>query len=492
MLFNSVHFLFFLPVVAVLYYVIPHRYRMWWLLITSYYFYMSWNPVYVLLIVASTITTYLAGIFIENIRKRGYLPIYKKYVIAGSITVNLGILFFYKYFNFLNDTVRNVLSGYGITYEVSNLDFLLPVGISFYTFQVIGYIIDVYRGTVNAERSLVKYALFVAFFPPLIAGPIERASNLLPQLAHNRSFNYEAMREGLLMFLWGLFQKVMIADRLAIVVNTVYNDVEQYKGFQLIIATVLFSFQILCDFSAYSDMAIGASKILGIDLMKNFERPYFAKSVREFWRRWHISLSTWFKDYLYFPLGGSKNGRWKTYRNIMIVFIVSGVWHGANWTFLIWGILHGVFQIAGIIFQPYSEKLSGLTGLQKDALSHKLVNVCITFCLVSFAWIFFRANSVADAFYIVSNIFVFNPETLLIPNLVQLGMEESELWLICSLVILLLIVHMLQRNGRAKEELQNLWLPIRWSVYLAAIVLILIYGIYGSQYEAAQFIYFQF
>lgn len=496
MLFNSVHFLFFFPIVVLFYYLIPQRFRWIWLLIASYYFYMSWNPTYAVLIFTSTVVTYLCSILIEKFSKQisdeDSKKKREKWVVAGSLAINLGILFFYKYFNFINESLKYTFSELGITYEVSNLDILLPVGISFYTFQALGYTIDVYRGNIKAERNLGKYALFVSFFPQLVAGPIERSTNLLPQFYNKQSLKYENVKSGLLLILWGIFQKLMIADRLAIVVNTVYNDVDRYEGFHLIIATIFFSFQILCDFSAYSDIAIGASKVLGFDLMKNFDRPYFSKSIREFWRRWHISLSTWFKDYLYFPLGGSRGGKLQTYRNILIVFVVSGLWHGANWTFLVWGLLHGVFQVISLMSEPYLNKVSDKVGLQKESFSLKLLNVFSTFLLVSFAWIFFRANSINDAFYVVNNLFVFNPEVLFTDALYNLGMDAAELRLSVYTILLVLLVHYLQRNRRLREEVQHLWLPIRWSLYTAAIVAILIFGIYGSAYDASQFLYFQF
>lgn len=350
---------------------------------------------------------------------------------------------------------------------------------------------DVYRGKSPVEYNFARYALFVAFFPKLVAGPIERATHLLPQFESSQKFNYENLRSGLMLILWGLFQKIMIADRLAILVNTVFNDVERYRGFQFVVAVVFFSFQILCDFSAYSDIAIGASKILGFDLLKNFERPYFSKSIKEFWRRWHMSLSSWLKDYLYFPLGGSKEGTWKTYRNIMIVFVVSGLWHGANWTFLVWGALHGVYQILSMVLSKANNDFVERVKL-KDTFSLKLMNVMVTFSLVAFAWIFFRANTFSDARYILDHIFIFNPKVIFTDELYKLGLDANEFRLSVLLISLLLGVQYVQRSTGIRNEISKWWLPMRWAVYIGAILTILIYGIYGNTYDASQFIYFQF
>jgi len=327
MLFNSFNFFYFFPVVVILYFVLPNRIRWFWLLITSYFFYMCWNPKYALLILTSTIITYITAIYIQ---KEGDDKNKKLYV-AISFISNLAILVGFKYFNFINENVAILFNEFGLNWQISNLNILLPVGISFYTFQALSYTMDVYRGDIKATRNFGKYALFVSFFPQLVAGPIEKSANLLPQFDKIVKFNYERIKDGMVMVMWGLFKKLVIADRLAILVNTVYNSPKEYAGFELIIATCFFAVQILCDFSAYTDIAIGAAKILGFDLMKNFDRPYFSKSIPEFWRRWHISLGAWFKDYLYFPLGGSRVSKLLKYRNVMIVFLVSGLWHGASW-----------------------------------------------------------------------------------------------------------------------------------------------------------------
>ena len=288
--------------------------------------------------------------------------------------------------------------------RVPNFDVLLPVGISFYTFQALSYTMDVYRGDIKAQKHLGKYALFVSFFPQLVAGPIERSAHLLPQFDEEFKFDYTRVKDGLLLMLWGLFKKIVIADRLAIVVNTVYNNPKNFNGFSLVVATIFFAFQIYCDFSSYSDIAIGSAKVMGYDLMKNFNRPYFSKSISEFWRRWHISLGTWFKDYLYFPLGGSRVTKWKKYRNIMIVFLTSGLWHGASGNFVIWGAIHGIYQLIESELKPVGDFIAAKFKINKNTFGHKSFKAITTFILVDFAWIFFRANNVNDAKYIITSI----------------------------------------------------------------------------------------
>lgn len=341
MLFNSYSFLIFFPIVILIYWIIPLRFRYIWLLAASYYFYMCWNAKYALLLLACTVITYLSGIFIYKIKNSGKAEarriIYMKLCVAFSFIINLGVLAWFKYFDFFVENLQKVFAHIGITLSSPTFDIILPVGISFYTFQALSYTMDVYRGEIYAEKNFLKYALFVSFFPQLVAGPIERSKNLLKQVAVPHRFDYEKCREGFLLMMWGFFMKLVIADRAAIVVNTVYNNYEQYPGLYLVIATILFAFQIYCDFGGYSTIAMGAAKMLGFELMENFNCPYFSKSVSEFWRRWHISLSSWFKDYLYIPLGGNRKGKIRKYINLMIVFLTSGLWHGAQWSYVTWG-----------------------------------------------------------------------------------------------------------------------------------------------------------
>lgn len=494
MLFNSLEFLIYFPTVVLLYFLLPYRLRWIWLLTASYFFYMNWNPKYAVLMGISTLITYFSGLLIEksnqekNKEKREKE---KKIWVILSFSANLLILFFFKYFNFLTENIVYIFSKLNIEIEVSRFNILLPVGISFYTFQALSYTMDVYRGDIKAQRNLGKYALFVSFFPQLVAGPIERSTNLLNQIEQNNDFDYNRIKNGLLLMLWGFFKKIVIADRLAIVVNTVYNNPTNYQGIVLIIATIFFAFQIYCDFSSYSDIAIGAANVMGYDLMKNFNKPYFSKSIAEFWRRWHISLGTWFRDYLYFPLGGSKVNKVKKYRNILIVFLISGLWHGASWNFIIWGALHGVYQLIGNELKPLRNFIVKKLKIKRESLLHKSYKIIITFILVDFAWIFFRANTLGDAVYIIKNIFIFNPSVLFNGMLFNLGLDKEDLVIGIICIIILNIIKLYQRNNSIRNNISKMKLKIRWSLYYLAIFLIVILGYYGDS-STSQFIYFQF
>lgn len=339
MLFNSLSFLLFFPIVLLIYYILPSRVKNIWLLICSYYFYMCWNVKYVFLIFLSTAITYASGILLQNAKESGdaNVALKKKLIVAGSFLSNLGILFYFKYFNFGIAIVNNFLHMMHIENNVSSFDIILPVGISFYTFQALSYTMDVYRDEIYAEKNFFQYALFVSFFPQLVAGSIERSKNLLRQLAEYKPFSFNRLKEGILIMIWGYFLKLVLADRIAIFVDCVYGNYAQYNGIILIVATMLFAIQIYCDFYGYSTIAVGAAKIIGIDLMENFNAPYLATSVSGFWRNWHISLTSWFKDYLYIPLGGSKKGKARKYINKMVFFLTSGLWHGADLSYVIWG-----------------------------------------------------------------------------------------------------------------------------------------------------------
>lgn len=396
MIFNSFEFLIFFPIVCLVYYLLKeNRLRNSFLLVASYYFYMNWQPIYALLILLSTGLTYFCGILVEKYSNNQPK---KKTVLVINIILNFAILFCFKYFNFINESIFSLLDLCGIRWNVPNLNVLLPVGISFYTFQAVGYSIDVYRGTVNAERDFFTYALFVSFFPQLVAGPIERAKNLLPQFHEKHSFKYDDVAEGFKLMLWGFFMKLCVADRLSEYVDAVYNNMGQHNGTSIIIATIFFAFQIYCDFGGYSNIAIGAAKVMGFRLMNNFNRPYLSLSVKEFWKRWHISLSSWFKDYIYIPLGGNRVKYYRHLFNLMITFVISGLWHGANWTYLLWGTLHGTYIIVGKLFHKhiYSPK--------QDTFISKILSAIFCFTIVTFAWIFFRANNTNDAFTIIGKI----------------------------------------------------------------------------------------
>lgn len=396
--------------------------------------------------------------------------------------------------DFIFENVQKVFAHIGIALSSPAFDIVLPVGISFYIFQALSYTVDVYRGDIYAEKNFLKYALFVSFFPQLVAGPIERSKNLLKQVAEPHRFDYEKCREGFLLMLWGFFLKLVIADRAAIIVNTVYNDYGIYPGMYLVVATVLFAFQIYCDFAGYSTIAMGAAKIMGFELMENFDCPYFAKSVSEFWRRWHISLSSWFRDYLYIPLGGNRKGTARKYLNMMIVFLTSGMWHGAKWSFIVWGGINGLYQIIGERLMPVRNKLNKFLRLKRESFGHKLFKVVTTFVLIDFAWIFFRANRFTDAFGIIKSMFsVRNWWVLFDDSLFTLGLDWKNFVLLILAILILLVSDIFKYKGIKVRRVimrQELWL--RWSLYIAAIAGILVFGIWGPGYDASAFIYFQF
>ncbi|MCI8341893.1 MAG: MBOAT family protein [Firmicutes bacterium] len=478
MLFNSIEYLVYLPIVVILYFIIPHRHRWLLLLAASYFFYMCWNIKYSMLIFLSTTITFFSSILIykSNSKRK------KKLWMILSLVSNLGILFFFKYFNFTVNTLTGVALMFGINIQVPNFELLLPVGISFYTFQALSYTLDVYQGKLEPTSHFGKYALFVSFFPQLVAGPIERSKNLLHQFDEEHNFDYDMAKRGFLLIIWGVFKKVVIADRLAILVDTVFNNVGGYSGQAYWIASLFFTFQIYCDFSGYSDIAIGSANLMGYRLMTNFKRPYLSKSIAEFWRRWHISLSTWFKDYLYIPLGGNKVSVSKWRINIMVVFLVSGLWHGANWTFVIWGGLHGAFQIVGRLknqFRP--KKYNGNCKL------NGLISILITFALVNFAWIIFRANSLEDFGTICKGLFVSMNDF----DVFSLGLVKQDFYLSIILIAFLFISDIVSEKIDVYGLLQKQILPLRWIVYLISIFSIILFGFYGSLSEAS-FIYFQF
>jgi D-alanyl-lipoteichoic acid acyltransferase DltB (MBOAT superfamily) len=440
---------------------------------------MSWKAEYLILILVSTGIDYFAALKMSAVPEKSKK---KKYLIL-SLFSNLGILFGFKYFNFFSDSVRTVFNQFNVFYDVPMFDVLLPVGISFYTFQTLSYSIDVYRGDKEPERHLGKFALYVAFFPQLVAGPIERSTSLMPQLHLNYKFEYDRVVDGLRLMLWGFFKKIVIADRLAHYVNLVYNNPDEYFGLQVIIATIFFAFQIFCDFSGYSDIAIGAAKVLGVDLMENFNKPYFAKSISEFWKRWHISLSTWFKDYLYIPLGGNRVLKWRWYYNLFITFLVSGLWHGANWTFVIWGGLHGFYLIFSIVSQPQRERLINIFKLHSYPFILKTLRVTTVFVLVGFSWIFFRANNLGDAFTLIGNIFVIDSS-----NLLNNSIGFTSLLVNFGVIGIMEFFHLLQRGTKFSTYISARPTVLRWSVYFFITICILYLGGEGGK----QFIYFQF
>jgi len=490
MLFNSFSFLLFFPIVTLIYFLVPQKIRYLWLLGASYFFYMSWNPKYALLIATSTIITFLSGLLID----RSKSSFRRKLWVGLSFSSNLAILFFFKYFDFAVSNLGRVMAGLGIEFIQPTFDVILPVGISFYTFQALSYTMDVYRREIFVEKNIAKYALFVSFFPQLVAGPIERSKNLLVQINKRHYFDYDRVKAGLLIMLWGLFLKLVIADRVAIIVNQVYSDYTQYAGLQLVIATLLFGIQIYCDFGSYSYIAIGSAQVMGFTLMENFKQPYFARSITEFWQRWHISLSTWFRDYLYIPLGGNRKGNFRKYVNIMIVFIVSGLWHGASWNFVIWGALHGIFQVIGLITRPFKAKVTDRLGVDRTNFSYQLGQGIITFVLVNFAWIFFRAPDLTAARGIIDRILLeWNPWIFTDGSLYELGLSRANLTVAMVAILIMIGTSTAKRKGfEIRASLARQGLLFRWGVYFALIFTIIIFGIYGPGYTESQFLYFQF
>lgn len=498
MLFNSVDFIVFFPIVLIVYFIIPKKLREIWLLIVSYYFYMSWNAKYALLIGGSTIITYLCGLIFDRLSNDKTDKIRKKIVMIICILINLSILAVFKYGNFAIEIINSLLRPMNILVIDRKFDLLLPVGISFYTFQALGYMIDVYRGDVEVEKSFIRYALFVSFFPQLVAGPIERSKNLLSQLKNIQEiklWNAKRVASGAILMVWGFFMKMVIADRVALLVDNVFNNYRMFGSTELIMASIGFSVQIYCDFASYSLIAKGAAKILAFDLMENFNTPYFARSIREFWGRWHISLSSWFKDYLYIPLGGNRRGKLRKSINIMIVFLVSGLWHGANWTFVLWGAIHGAYQVIADLLADKRELIREKLNIKTDCFSWKLLQTVSTFCLVVFAWIFFRSDTIADALRFCKRIIV-KPTPWLLFNggIYNLGLDRVEMNILLVSVFIMLLVDLVRYTKKQTIDMflfdQNLW--FEWLVIIGLIVMIFVFGEYGPTFDAQQFIYFQF
>jgi len=477
MLFNSFQYLLFFPIVCLLYFSCPFRLRQGLLLLASYYFYMCWRWEYVLLIIVQTEINFLGVLQMEKAKSLAG----KKIRLVVVLVLTLAILGFFKYYNFANDSLRSLFGFLGAPYHIPHLDILLPIGVSFHTFQVLSYTIDVYRGRIPVERSFTKFALFVSFFPLLVAGPIERANRLLPQLDRQNHLDVARLSSGLKLMLWGFFKKVVIADRLAEYVNQIYPHPADYSGATLALATYCFAFQIYCDFSGYTDIAIGSARVLGYDLMQNFNLPYLARSISDFWQRWHISLSTWFRDYVYIPLGGSRvsSSRWAF--NIVAVFAISGLWHGARWTFVIWGALHGFYYLLEKFLGLYCRAAFDLLRVPEKVRA--LVQVIITFHLVLLGWIFFRAGSLHDALLIVSRICTDLAGPL------YLGFSSVATLLGLGLVLMLVCIQLLQYRNRLPLYFSrvNLPLPLRWSGYLGMLLGIAMFGKSGNG-----FFYFQF
>lgn len=500
MLFNSIDFLLFFPIVLIVYFLVPIKIRKYILLIASYYFYMCWNPKYVVLIMISTISTWFFAILIERVKEGGKKLSHSKIILIVAISVNLSLLGFFKYYSFVFNTFSSIISHFNISIKASSFDIILPVGISFYTFQALSYVIDVYRGDITAERNILQYALFVSFFPQLVAGPIEKSSNLLKQIQINdREVRFDTKRvvSGMKLMLFGYFLKMVIADRVAIYVNSVFENYNMYNSSILIVASIFFAFQIYCDFNSYSLIAKGSARILGYELMDNFDAPYFSQSVSEFWRRWHISLNRWFVDYLYIPLGGGRVKYWKGFLNILIVFSLSGLWHGASWTYVLWGIINGFYLIVERITSPLMEKINEMLHTKKESFSYYLLRTIKTFVLVDVAWIFFRATTISDAINIIKRIFLrwdpwsFNGN---INNLLPIGVDAYEMRLSFFYIAILFIIDAIKyyKNESLERFLSKQCLWFEWGAYLFLLLSILVFGVYGSNFQSVEFLYFQF
>ena len=480
MLFNSFAFAVFLSIVFILYWVLPHKIRWILMLAASYYFYMSWNAKYVFLILFTTIISYAAAILLEKTERLRN----KKIILIGTAVACLGVLFFFKYFNFVSESVTAVFRLFAIQMNPVLLNLLLPVGISFYTFQTLSYVIDVYKGDVKAEHHFGYYAAFISFFPQLVAGPIERTNNLLPQIKAEHKFDYDQATYGLKLMAWGYFKKIVIADTLSQFVSKVYDAPQGFSGFALVLATVFFTLQIYCDFSGYSDIAIGTAKLLGINLMTNFKSPYFSQSIKEFWSRWHISLSTWFRDYVYIPLGGSRVGKIRHAVNLLITFLVSGLWHGANWTFVIWGGIHGLGQVIENAIVP-KNKLK-----EKSKGCAWIIRVLFVFAFASFAWIFFVSNSLGDAGYVIKHAFdgITTPVAYLKNGFVDIGLGKTRLLVVLFEVFLLGIYDYISLKYDCINEISKKPVLVRYFVYLSILFIILCF----KASVQAEFVYFQF
>jgi alginate O-acetyltransferase complex protein AlgI len=474
MLFNSLEFALFLLIVYTLYWLLQgsRRWQNNLLWVVSYIFYAWWDWRFLFLLMLSTLIDYFFGLLIYNSTHR------KKFYLLLSIFNNLAVLFFFKYFNFFSDSTRAMLEFFGLHMDPVLLQVLLPVGISFYTFHGMSYVIDIYRGNFRPITNFVDYSLFVSFFPLLVAGPIERATHLLPQLTRDRKFNYNQSVDGLRYILWGLFKKVVIADNCALIVNQVFDHYQAASGVELILGAVLFAFQIYGDFSGYSDIAIGTAKLFGIELLVNFRTPYFARDIAEFWRRWHISLTTWFRDYIYIPLGGSKVNRWKAVRNTMLVFLISGFWHGANWTFIVWGALNGLYFLPLLLTGKNRQNTDTIADGRALPSFRELLQVMITFAMTCFAWIFFRSETIAQAMGYIAGIF---QHPFWTGHLARI--TPGLMAVLAGFVVL----EWLFRNGMA-VFLKRMNRVSRVALYYSLALLIILFGAFGSE----EFIYFQF
>jgi len=486
MSFNSISFLLFFSIVFIVYYALPKRYRYIGLLAASYCFYMSCSLQYTIILIALTFITYLGALGIE---KR-----YKKICFLASIIVSLAVLFYFKYWLFATVNINYILNILHIQQLSTNYNILLPIGISFYTLQSLGYLIDVYKGNTPPERNFMKYALYVSFFPTILSGPIERSNNLLKQIQNGTDFSYDGVKKGFLYIILGYFEKILIANRLAQMVDYAFSSYAELTGSAIVFAMVLYALQIYMDFAGYSFLALGISKTLGIDLIENFKQPYFALNIKDFWRRWHISLSRWLRDYIYIPLGGSHCSKIRTFLNILITFLISGLWHGASWCFILWGGLHGFYQILSSLTTSIRNKFTRLCKINVDCFCYRMMQRIITFSMVDFAWLFFRAPNLSTAIYMIKQILTnFCLSQTIWNRTWQFGMDSIRMLILFSEILLIFIIDIL----REKRVNKIAWINerntvFRWTCYYAILLILLIGAIYNYGAEGSTFIYSKF
>ncbi|NLG05554.1 MAG: MBOAT family protein [Clostridia bacterium] len=495
MLFNSIEFLVFFPLILIIYFIIPRKLRTLWLLLTSYCFYACYNPLYTLLLFASTASTYAAAFLISKNPDRTSI---KKLILILTLCLNIGLLGFYKYTAFFASTLNALIPSLRIDLNAPLLHLIMPLGISFYTFQAVGYLIDVYRDSALVERNFIKYALFVSFFPNVLSGPIERGSFMFTQFDHlkeRKLLHADRIFSGVRLMLWGYLLKMVLADRVAIFVDTVFDSYYMYGSTVLFLAAVGYAFQIYWDFSGYTIIALGAAKILGIELIDNFDTPYLSVSVKDFWRRWHISLSSWLKDYIYISLGGNRCSKPRKYLNIMITFLLSGLWHGAAFTYVIWGALHGIYQIAGEVFLPLRKRIHTALHIKTECFSYRLKQIIGTFIWIDLAWIFFRSASLPDAMnYIWRMITRHDFWVLSDQSLYELGLSITE----CNVLLIFFVIFLFFEYIKYKRKMlidsfiakQNA--VFRWGFTFFLFFSIIIFGIYGPNFNSSQFLYFKF
>jgi len=479
MLFNSLEFALFFPVVVAAYFLLPQRFRTALLLAASCVFYMAFIPAYILILTVTIVVDYTAGIYLEKTNGR-----LRRWILAVSVITTCAVLFIFKYFYFFTDSLTGFVGLFGWQLTGPSIRIILPIGLSFHTFQSLSYVVEVYRGRQAAERNFLTYATYVMFFPQLVAGPIERPQNLLHQFYERHSFDYERVTSGLKRMAWGFFKKLVVADRLALYVNDVYAAPQAFNGLQLTLATVFFAYQIYCDFSGYTDIAIGSARVLGFKLMENFDRPYCSRSISEFWHRWHISLSSWFRDYVYIPMGGNRVSKPRWYANLLVTFTVSGLWHGANWTYVLWGALNGVYLMLGVATKPLRDKGFHVLGVKDTGAIRGVIGVAVTFALTCIGWVVFRARNLSDACYILTHFW----------SGWDFGAIRTEQFLLRQLPVAVLSIVFLEAVQllHGKVSLTNFLLRkplvLRWSAYLSFVMAVVLFGVYRK----SQFIYFQF